>query len=158
LPHLVETRFKQNDTVGNLTAVTFDLGFARTTHEAAAAATTLTLKVGPGANKPTLLIIQVRQFDLQHAFACCGALTKNLQDERRAIEHLSASVALKIALLDRGQAGIDQKEVNFFSLDALRQGLDMASADERRRPDFANPDHFGKDDVETNGAGQTLEF
>src|SRR5690606_6989707 len=63
-----------------------------------------------------------------------------------------------IALLDRRQLCINQQQINCLVLDARRQGLGMAAADKGRWLDFADLDDLGKDNVEPDGLGQTLEF
>ena len=102
--HLLDALFEQLDAVLQLAAVAFELGFARTTHEADAARAALALKVGPGADQPALLIVEMRQFDLQHAFARRRPLAEDLEDQPGAVEHLGAGFLLEIALLDRMRA------------------------------------------------------
>ena len=127
--------------------VAFDLRFAGAAEEAEAAA--LALEVGPGADQPALLIVEMRQLDLQHAFAGRGALAEDLEDQRRAVEHLGAGLRLEIALLDRRERRVDEQQ---FDLALLRPAsldlLELPAADEGRGPDLADLDDLGEDDLE----------
>jgi hypothetical protein len=51
--------------------------------------------------------IWVRQFDLQRALARCRPFPEDVQDQARPVDDLAAPGAFQVALLDRGQRGID---------------------------------------------------
>src|SRR5262249_11260508 len=86
------------DALFDQASVSFDLGLARPAQEPEAAA--LTLKMGPGAHKPALLVVEVRKLHLQSALAGECALAEDLQDQPGSIEHLAVPRPFEIALLD----------------------------------------------------------
>ena len=60
----------------NRAAVAFNLCLARPPHKAHAA--TLAFQMGPSPHQTRALIVQRRQFNLQHTFTRAGAVGKNL--------------------------------------------------------------------------------
>ena len=155
---LFQAVFKQHDALGDLATVAFDLGFARTAHKAHATAAALPLKVGPGAHEPALLIVEMGKLDLQHAFTGGSTLAENFEDQRRAVQHLGAGLALEIALLDGRQRGIDEEQINLVLFDTLGQGFHIAATDKGSGPDLSDLDDFGENDVEPNSACKALEL
>ena len=51
------------------------------------------------AGQPRQQVIQLREFDLQLAFARAGAAGKNIQDELRAVDDFAIERAFEVALL-----------------------------------------------------------
>src|SRR5882724_2959008 len=68
------------------TTIDFQLCFTRTAHADSAG---LTRKVFPHASQARQKILQLRQLDLQTAFATARALGKNIENQLRAIEDLA---------------------------------------------------------------------
>jgi hypothetical protein len=139
-----------------LPAVAFDLGFTGAAEEAEAAA--LALEVGPGPDQPALLVVEVGQFDLEHALAGGSALAEDFEDQRCAVEHLGAGFLLEIALLDRRKRGVDDQQIDIIFLHPAGKVLDVAAADEGGGFDLAYLDDLGEDDLEIDGARQALEL
>ena len=109
--------------------IKLDLGFARAAEKAAAAA--LALQMGPGAHQAALLVREMRELDLQHAFfrACAGA--EDFKDQSRAIDDLGVPDLLQVALLDRGNDMIDDDEADFLFGDLSAQFFDLTRSEQR---------------------------
>ena len=106
--HLLQFLLELDDLFLQQPAVGFDLGFTRTTHEACT--TTLTFQVGPAANQPALLIVQMRKLDLQRAFLGGSTAAEDFQDETGPVDDLAVPFLFQIALLNRGQRMIDDDQ------------------------------------------------
>ena len=137
-------------------AVGFDLGFARTAEEAEAAA--LALQVGPASHEAAALIGQVRELDLQPPFPRPRALAEDLQDQRRAVEHLRVPRLLQIALLHRRKLRVDDDHFGLERACFTRDLLDLAAADQCRRCRPHQRDDRGGDDGKADGGGQPDGF
>ncbi len=154
--HLLQLLADLGEALADQAAVGLDLGFARPAEEAEAAA--LPLEMGPAAHQPAALIGEMRQFDLQAAFARRGALAEDFEDQRRAVEHLHLPGALEIALLDRRELGIDDDDFGFEPARLGRDLLDLAAADQGRRRRARQRHDVRGDDVEADGRRQPDRF
>src|SRR5438045_4207111 len=96
--HLLELTPDLGHAVADHPAVGLDLGFARTSKEAEAAA--LPLQVGPAADQATGLVFEMRQLDLQLALGRRGALSENFKDKACPVDDLGSDLVLKILLLN----------------------------------------------------------
>jgi hypothetical protein len=98
------------------------------------------------------------EFDLQHAFACRRALAEDFEDQPGAVQHLGAGFCFEIALLDGGETGIHQQQLDLFGLHPRRERFRVTTANEGRRLYFADLDDFGEHDVEPDGPRQALKL
>ena len=120
------------DALAEQPPVGLDLGLAGTAEKAEAAA--LPLEMGPGADQPALLIDEMGELDLQAPFPRPRALAENFEDQPGAVEHLDVPRRLEIALLHRRQRMIDDDEPGILGAHQPRQLLDLAGAEQGRRP------------------------
>ena len=153
---LFESLLEQFDALFEQPAIAFDLRLARTAEKAEAAA--LPLKVGPRADKPALLIVEMGEFDLQNAFTRHRAFAEDFEDQCRTVKHLGAGLGLEIALLHRAEGDIDEQQLDFALLDFLLDLFDMARADEGRRLDLTDFDDFRKHQLHPDRLRQAFEF
>src|SRR5690606_24667640 len=91
--------------------------------------------------KATLLIIEVRELDLQAAFRGGRALAENFEDQAGAIDYLALELFLEVALLDRRQRAVDDDQFGRVLLAGSRYALDLAMPEQRRRANLADRDH-----------------
>ena len=100
----------------------------------------------------------MRQFHLQRAFRRAGALAKDFQNQPGAIDHLGLQQFFKIALLHRGNGAIDDDHFGLHRCNQAGQTLDLAAAQQARDLHVAQLHHFGMDNIERDGARQTLRL
>ncbi len=112
--------------------VGLDLRLAGAAEEAEAAA--LALQVGPRAHQPALLVAEVGQLHLQAAFTRAGTLAEDFEDQPGAVENLAAPRLLEVALLHRRDRVVDDGETGIVLGDQLAELIDLAGAEQRRRP------------------------
>jgi len=84
--------------------------------------------------------LQLRQLDLQLAFAALRTLREDVQDERGTIEHPKSERLLKIALLSRGQRDIEDDQAGIRGSGLCLQFFNLARANEMRRVRPITPD------------------
>lgn len=133
--------------------VGFDLGFAGTAEEAEAAA--LPFEVGPAAHEASSLIIEMGEFDLEAPFGGRRAFAEDFEDQARAVDDLGLDRLFQIALLDRGQRGIDDQELGLVLPDCQRDLLDLARPEQRRRLRVAQPEGKPSDHVDSDRSGKS---
>ena len=150
--HLFEFLLEPHDAFVDQPAVDLDLAFAGPAEEAETAA--LAFQVGPGPDQARALVGQMRQFDLQRAFLGGSAIAENLQDQARAVDHLGAPGPFQVALLHRGQSGIDDDDTDAVALARLLRRRDLAFAQQGGGTDGAQRLDGGVDDGQPDGGRQ----
>lgn len=85
------------NTLGNLSAVGFELGFTFTPAHTDTAF--LTRQVAPKPRQARQQVLKLREFDLQLAFASAGALGEDVENECGAIEDLGIENLFEVAAL-----------------------------------------------------------
>ena len=144
------------DALAEQPPVGLDLRLAGTAEKAEAAA--LPLEVGPGADQPALLIDEMGELDLQAPFPRPRALAEDFEDQPGAVEHLDVPRRLEIALLHRRQRMIDDHQAGILGAYQPRQLLDLAGAEQGRRPRVRHRHHPARLDVEIDGGGEADRF
>ncbi len=150
---LLKLALELDDTLLQHAAVGFDLGFAGAAHEART--TALTFKVGPGADQTALLVIEMREIDLQRAFLGGGAAAKDFEDEAGTVDDLGAPFLFEIALLNRRQRMVDDDEAGILLVEKRLDLLDLAGAHQRRRARLVDRHDQAFGNRQIDGAGKS---
>jgi hypothetical protein len=150
--HLLQLPLELHDALADQAAVDLDLRFAGAAEEAEAAA--LPLQVGPGPHEPRALVIQMRELDLQRAFAGAGAVAEDLQDQAGPVDDLGLPGALQVALLHGREMAVDHHQFDLEVLHQATEALDRALAQQRRGVGPGHGHALGITDVEIDRGGE----
>jgi hypothetical protein len=118
------------DLVGDDPLVRFQLGLAGSRQEAAAAP--LAFEMRPRPHEPTALIGQAGEFDLQATLCRPSASPEDLEDKTGAVDDLAGPGLLEVALLDRAQRAIDDRQPDMLLCDQPFQPFDRPLPDKGR--------------------------
>ncbi len=118
----------------------------------------LAFKVRPRPDKPALLIGKSRQFDLQPAFLAARPIGKNLKNEPGAVENLRVPGLFEVALLDRAQHVVDNRNRDIPRLDNRSKFLDFPRPQKGRGPGLGERNCTAETDVKTDCVCKTGRF
>ena len=103
-------------------------------------------------------MLELRQFDLELAFARPGALREDVENQRRAVEDLAVKDFFEIAALRGRKVVVENHGVHVLAPAKFGEFLRLALADERgggQRVQFLKT---VADDLAAGGRGQFTEF
>src|SRR6185312_6809714 len=106
------------------------LRFTFTTAHADAAF--LARQVAPKPSQAREQMLELREFNLQLAFARASALRENIENQRRAIEHLGIENLFQVAALRGGKFVVENYRVHVEALALRGEFIRFAFADEGR--------------------------
>jgi len=76
-------------------------------------------------------MLELREFDLQLAFARPGALRKDVENQRRAVENLAVEDFFEVAALRGRKVVVENHRVHVLPPAEIREFASLAGADER---------------------------
>ncbi len=123
-----------------------------------AEATALALKVGPAAHQPALLVVEMREFDLQAAFRRCRPFAEDFEDQPGPVNDLALELLLQIALLDCGQGAIDDNQLGLVQLAISGDPLDLTRTEQRGGLGNTDRQDIGLRDDKANRERQPLRL
>src|SRR6266568_8608236 len=85
----------------------------------------------------------------------CSSDLEDLQDQPGAVEHLGVPGALQIALLDRRDRAIHDREIDLEAFDDPGDLLDFALSEIGRRTDFGDRHEACLDHLKIDGARES---
>ena len=103
-------------------------------------------------------VVKLRQLDLHLALPGAGPLTEDLQDQARAVHHLTSEDLLQIASLPGRQFVVENDRVDPQQLAVLGELPGLAGPDVGGRRDAFDLLHAPLGDLQTGGPGQLGQF
>ena len=153
--HAFELALEPRDSLLHPPPIHFELRFARAARADAAG---LARQVVPHPRQPREQILQLRQLDLQSAFAAARALRENIEDQLRAIEHLAREQVFQIASLRRRKLVVENHRGDLLVLERFLDQLRFALPDVVRRRRLLQFLRDGVDHFRAGGVGQLAQF
>ncbi len=151
LANVLQIAFEPGDALLHAAAVHLELRFTRAARADAAA---LAREVRPHAREAREEVLELREFDLESAFAGAGALSEDVENELSAVEHLARGEFLEIAAL-RGREFVVENDGGRVLCPALAGDLlGLALADVIGRGRLFELLDDGIDDLRAGGGGE----
>ena len=110
------------------------------------------------ADQPRQQVFQLRELDLQLAFARAGAPREDVENQLRAIDDLAIEALVQLAQLRRRQLVVEDDDVGVGFGRGLRQHVDLAAAEERGRVGLGTILQHAQDDAGARGLGEAGEL
>ncbi|HKO19155.1 MAG TPA: hypothetical protein VJU82_09750, partial [Acidobacteriaceae bacterium] len=110
------------------------------------------------SGEPGKLILKLRKFDLELAFAGERVPRKDIEDELSTVDHAAGKAPFEIAELRRGEVVIEEDKVSIGGCNHALDFIELAVADERCRVRLWPALDQGGGDVRASAAGQLLEL
>lgn len=148
--------FELVDAFLDLATVGFQLRF--TFAAAHADAAFLARQVRPKARQAREQTLELREFDLQFAFASAGALGENVENQRGSIEDFDAEDFFEVAVLRGGKFVVENDGVDGIFLTVFGELFGFAGADKGGGGGFVEFLNAVADDFAAGGFGEFIEF
>src|SRR5262249_53594066 len=113
---------------------------------------------GTFSGQPGQHVIQLRQFNLQLAFAATRMFRKNIQNELRAVNHSPFGELFNIPLLNRRQIGVENNQRGLSRVRFRSDLFELAAADKRGRIGYIAKLKNGSSNVRARAAREFDEF
>ncbi len=109
--------------------------------------------MSPKSRESREQMLELRQLDLQLAFARPGALGEDVEDERRAVENLALEDFFEVAALRGRKVVVENHRVHVVAPAEVREFLRLALADERGGRERFHFLDSGVNDLSSGGLG-----
>lgn len=155
LPDFLELPPQHADALLNAAAVHLQFRFAGAARPDAAAQTR---EIGSDPDEIGLAIAQLRQFDLQFAFAAARVPRENVQYQHGAVDDRKRHDFLEILALTRTQVVENQDQIRLARLREFADFVRLAAADQRRRVNMRALLYDALQDLRARRKRQRLEL
>ena len=139
----------------DLAAVGFELGFA------GAPGADATAELGhrfAASCEAWELVFELREFDLELAFAGAGMAGEDVEDELRAVDDAAGEFCFKVAQLRRGEIVVEEDEVRIGGGDDAFDLFELTASDKCCRIGSWTALNQGCGNLGTGGAGELFEL
>src|SRR5689334_6475646 len=103
-------------------------------------------------------MLQLRQFNLQFALFCPGALRENVENQRSPVQDFAIEHPFQIAALGGRKFVVEDDGVDVRTPTMLGEFVSLAFADESRRARRSHSLQTIPDDLSSSGGGQFGKF
>ena len=114
--------------------------------------------MSPGAHQAGPLVGEPRQLDLEPTLPGPRPAGEDLEDQAGPVDHLDLPGLLQVALLDGGQAVVDDGHVRIQGLAEGRDFLDLPGSEQRRWRALTKVDEQAVADLEVKRPRQPFGF